>query len=625
MLPRSINSFTSDSALNVIASPHPSLRRLDRKVSANISLLADQNAELMNKLEKLEAGASSADQTGRRELRRLEKEIAALRDAFEQTLAKNEELEEKVHEAVAGEAWRRKQEREAKFRAMRQSGHRQERNGKAKSFAPDGSRLFEGPSDFFPIATSPDPRHPRQIKQSNNDMELEFSGLFPHPEHSLISQLLLKVQELEETNAQILKRQNETADQLSAVQRDTEHISKSYESWADPKEVKSDLESEMAVLDRREVLSSAPSLKIRSVVDAPSLREGTFAARDFTSAAKDRKSVMGLFPNDHPLIVDNLLPNSVSDDLQIPSRPSSPWSESLEDRLHWSPTGLESPALPPLHFFSPDTQELSPLESRPTLQCELSKELGDSWDMSPGVHHTRTSSLYDLGQFSVPATPSPASRAMSRRASDELNFEALKQDGFSPSLPMSAGLLRLSVEPPTPAKAGDTGEYARSPRVQRMSATLRSRTGRWTDRRFKEGHHQNAKTTSVQFNRTGSTPVEPTSVGLPQLLTNAIDTMIDKFDGLSSDADKPKSNATIPSPSLPDHNNALQLQISNSPPRKEGSVVTKKNAFGNILFEVWLWFQFAIIIFVFIYAMAKRGPKLVLVDAERKKPMGSTR
>ena len=616
-----MNYSTSDSALSVIPSPHPSLlRRLDQKVTADISLLADQNAELMDKLEKLEADASSADQIGRRELKRLEKEIAFLREAFEKTQAKNEELEEKVHDAVVGEAWRKKQEREAKIRATRSARHDADcqESGNMKSFAPDGSS-FGGPSggfSFFPTATSPNLRHTRQIHESTSDTEL--SGLFPHSEQSLISQLLAKVQELEETNAQILKQQNETATQLSMVQRETEHIAKAYESCTDP-EIKPHLESELAASERKELPSSAETVRSIGRNAAAQSLEGaeTFVLRDFTSAAKDRKSVMGLFPHDYSLVIDST-PNLRSDNnLQPPSQPCSPWSESLQDRLSWSSTksrGTESPeTLSPLHFFSPDTdtQELSPLESRPTLQNELSKELGDSWDMSPGIHHDRTSSLYDLSQFSVPATPSPVSRAMSRRASDESGFEVLNKGNLRT---MSAGPVRLSVEPPTPLKLGDIGEYAKSPRVQRMSETLRSRTGQWVDRRFREGH-QSAKTTSVQFSRTGSTLAEST-VGLPQVLSNAIDTMIDKFDGLA-DVDEPKCN--VASPSLLD-NNALQLRAS--PPKK--AIPAKKNALGNLLFEVWLWFQFAIIIFVFIYAVAKRGPKGVLVDTERKRTIATS-
>jgi hypothetical protein len=614
-----MNHATSDSALGVIASSHSSLlKRLDQKVTADISLLADQNAELMDKLEKLEAGASSSDQTGRRELKRLEKEITFLHEALEKTQAKSEELEEKVHGAVTGEVWRKKQEREAKFRALRYNERyvdRQEGGSKVQDFAPHGSR-FGGPSDgfsFLPSTTSSNLRHTRRNQASNSDIELELSGLFPHSEHTLISQLLIKVQELEEANAQILKQQNETATQLSAVQRDTEHISKAYEYHADSRAVKSRIELDTAAL--REQLSSTETVECKSIrrdADAPSFEgEENLAFRDFAPApaAKDRKSVMGLFPLNYPLVTDSSTLNPHN--LQIPSRPSSPsWSENFHDRLSSSSTGLESPgSLSPLHFFSPASQvpeELSPLQSGPTLQSELSKEFGDGWDTSPGAHHGRTSSLYDLSQFSVPATPCPASRAMSRRASDELDFEIVNKGG-GPCLPMTAGLLRLSVEPPTPAKGGDIGGYAKSPRVQRMSQTLRSRTGQWVDRRFKEGHHS-TKGKFSQFNGTGSTVLaEPTTtVGL-RVLSNAIDKMIEKFDGFS-DANVSESKTTSPS-SVSDNKKVLRCDITRSA-RKETS--TKKNVLGNLLFEVWLWLQFGIIMFVFIYAMAKRGPKSVL-------------
>ena len=625
MLSRTMNYSTSDSALDVIASSHSSLlKRLDRKVTADISLLADQNAELMDKLEKLEAGASSSDQTGRRELKRLEKEIAFLRETLEKTQAKSEELEEKVHGAVTGEVWRKKQEREAKFRAMRYSGRYTDRQegSKVQNFAPDGSR-FGGPSEefsFLPSATSSNVRHARRNQASNSNMELELSGLFPHSEHALISQLLVKVRELEEVNAQILKQQNETATQLSAVQRDTEHISKVYDSRADPQAVKSQIESDVTAF-KREQLSSTETVEFKSIgrnADAPSFEgEENFVVCDFAPAAKDRKSVMGLFPLD----ADSSPPNPHN--LQIPSRSSSPsWSENFQDCLSTGGGGLESPgSLSPLHFFSPASQVPRELESRPTLQSELSKEFGDNWDMSPGAHHGRNSSLYDLSQFSVPATPCPVSRAVSRRASDELNFEIANKDGGPSPLPMKAGLLRLSVEPPTPVKRGDIGEYAKSPRVQRMTQTLRSRTGQWVDRRFKEGHHS-TEATFAQFNGTRSAGPSTNSVGLPIILSTAIDKMIEKFDGFPDDNESKSDTARSPSLVLSD-NDGLRRGVTR-PARKETSM--KKNVLGNLLFEVWLWFQFAIIMFVFIYTMAKRGPKGVLVEGERRRrPIASAR
>jgi hypothetical protein len=38
-----------------------------------------------------------------------------------------------------------------------------------------------------------------------------------------------------------------------------------------------------------------------------------------------------------------------------------------------------------------------------------------------------------------------------------------------------------------------------------------------------------------------------------------------------------------------------------------------------LVLEAWLWLQFAMIILVFLWAMAKRGPKAVIEDAERKR------
>lgn len=53
------------------------------------------------------------------------------------------------------------------------------------------------------------------------------------------------------------------------------------------------------------------------------------------------------------------------------------------------------------------------------------------------------------------------------------------------------------------------------------------------------------------------------------------------------------------------------------PPRKEG--------FVGFILEVWLWLQFAIVVSVFLLAMARKGPKSVLKEAEKRKVSGSIR
>lgn len=45
----------------------------------------------------------------------------------------------------------------------------------------------------------------------------------------------------------------------------------------------------------------------------------------------------------------------------------------------------------------------------------------------------------------------------------------------------------------------------------------------------------------------------------------------------------------------------------------------RKQGFVGFVLEVWLWLQFAIVVCVFLWAMARRGPKSVLEDAERRR------
>ncbi len=143
--------------------------------------------------------------------------------------------------------------------------------------------------------------------------------------------------------------------------------------------------------------------------------------------------------------------------------------------------------------FSPPSQilaELSPLGGRPTLETELARELNRTWadmqernDEYHANDHLRKSSIYDLSQLSVPPSPSPTSRALSRRGSDELDYDIMRNaistrtnDGInhtprtSASLLMPANSLQLSVEPPTPERcrirqlqAGQSADPSLSP------------------------------------------------------------------------------------------------------------------------------------------------------------------
>ena len=90
-------------------------------------MLADQNAELLDKLEKLEEESAQADLAGKRKLRKLEKEIAGLRMELERTREKGEELEQNMKKRGIGltaeeeeEARRKREEREERLRALKE-------------------------------------------------------------------------------------------------------------------------------------------------------------------------------------------------------------------------------------------------------------------------------------------------------------------------------------------------------------------------------------------------------------------------------------------------------------------------------------------------------------------------
>ncbi|KAF8897908.1 hypothetical protein BD779DRAFT_1796465 [Infundibulicybe gibba] len=216
------------------APPTTYIRGHGRKISvspADISLLSDQNAELLDKLERLEADSFSADRSGRRALKRLEKEIAGLRDELEKTQARSEEIEERAKagfgwgaEKVVQEVWRKKKEREERFRAMKENLNTQTDVGEVRNFAPE--------SPFGGMVYTP---APRRVATPSDDFFAEPREVHqPPPENQLISQLLTKIQELEETNERIIQQQTETSSQLQAVQRETEHINKVYEYLGDP-------------------------------------------------------------------------------------------------------------------------------------------------------------------------------------------------------------------------------------------------------------------------------------------------------------------------------------------------------------------------------------------------------
>lgn len=561
----------------------PNFKSHARKISVStseISHLADQNAELLEKLEKLESDSFSADQSGRRELRRLEKEISALRDELEKTQAKSEELEEKAKagfawdsEKVVQEVLRKKMEREERFKAMRNLGQglpsESEEDSELRDFAPESS--------FYPPGDTP--RRP-----SGTPFRYPLAQNFEsaQPESSLISQLLQKIQELEHTNIRIIEQQTETATQLSAMQRETEHMTRVYECFADenlieladdpppPSEVGERASRE---LDTIRFKSFKRNLGTQPVDMLPDDLDKS--SNNPRSVSRMRKSVIGLFdsgfegkPSEAGFKADQ---HAFS--LPVPFA-SSPCSDFIGTSQSIS-TGLVSPAISTLSLSS-RSQGPDPFDNkRPTLQAELENEFGDGWSLNAGDHLRQSNSLYDFSQATMPPSPSP-SPAQTRHSSQE------RETPFPSPMPTGNPIMRLSVEPPTP----EDHKHSVNKQVKRyhlMSETIRSRTNRWVDGRFRDPD-TNANTVT-HANESKKT----TSMAVPHQLVDAFDAAVESFTRQTKELD---------GSSLVNQ----KFEVREKKPR----------GLAAVMLEIWLWLQFAIIIVVFLWAMAKRGPKSVL-------------
>ncbi|KAF7432753.1 hypothetical protein PC9H_004696 [Pleurotus ostreatus] len=695
----------------------PNLRpRRTRRISMSqddISHLADQNSELLVKLEKLEQESAQADLSGRRALKRLEREIQLLREELEETQARGEALEEKARLGDSIEAIWKKKERERDARKRRSTLT----TGVSDD---DERRDFAPPSDFprpafrFPMSRKSETSLERAVPSrsevlreqqrladaspppfeeidSGSRSHLDDSPSRPSP--ALITQLIAKIAELEETNTRIMRRQAETTEKLQAVQQETENMSKVYESlggdgafmWVgDDGEAALyvDEEAEEEFGDgsqhgamrfrswRRSIEGRAPDAFDQSTVRSSSQksfgsvsergtpsRRGSVRQRHsrgslsngfkrastmgFPASHKSRRSVVGLFDT-------SPTPSTLNLD------PSSSKSDSLERGVSLSPSGAQ------------------------TLGAELDG-LGLAFDGASPVgaprnvsnHHLRTTSLYDLSCIGSTSTtpmhspcpsisdtpsagythsvsPSPVFSSLpSRMLTSPVKDQTLPVP--DPETPVPPGGVHLMVEEPTPVipqgspvlGAADgllpSSGSKHSLRYRRMTQTVRSRAEKWEDGRFKE-----------TLKGLGSPPGHPaakTVIRKKSTIASAFDVFMDAFadridkhdDGdpplpsledisIIDFPDSPVGETEVPlsacdtsalSVEQEDEHEAAVVQAS------EISVQQQRGGLGRLMLEIWLWLQFAVIILVFLWAMARRGPKAVLYEAERRKSSGS--
>ena len=568
----------------------PSLRRSrhTRKISVSqhdIALLSDQNAELLSKLERLESEAVQSDQFGRRKLRKLEKDIQILREELEKTQSRSEEQEER---ARADNARKKKVEREEKIKAMRDRSDSYPINHEVKDFAPKNignlatstkrrssnkvvRRQVSSPPFGFPSHSTGKSEDQDDVFSSNPINEPLPSDANPKQELVVISQLLLKIQELEEANSQISEQQAKTAYSLRSVQTDAANIKRVYESLDDTESIEWELvpdDEEAVAVDGdgvrpiedqtirfrsfRRSIEGVLNDSVDSVYFGNSLNgnmQSTMnnaALNQIIAAHKTRKSVVGLF--------------------DTPSAPeiSPPISEGDSTSMH--PPSLS------------DLNSLPAHDNRPTLGMELGSQFGNSWGYN---------GLYQSGT-SRPSSPAPSASTPN---------ESLEESGIENSHAVETGGFRPldSVQASTTAGATHPTD-----RYRRMSQTVRPRTDHLpVDRPAKNTPQRLLERKKKSQRRRSLTPI-------PQRLAGIFDSVRSTFGPTETEQPEPAEDKN--------HNKStVKSSTVSENPAAELPAVSK------LVVELWIWLQFVIIILVFLWTVAKRGPRNVVGEAERKR------
>ena len=654
--------------------------RRTRRVSvtpAELASLSDQNAELIEKLQMLETDSQKADQAGKRKLRKLEQEIQTLRDELEKTQARGVELEQQAKAATnAVAAQRRKEEREARLQALK------ERSVSASAFdySADEIRDFAPPSylsrsspikrstsrsstfadtsltgsDLSGSHPSRDSSFDENDPSSPDDPESYFptppgSSLeLPAAEYAIVSQLLLKIRELEETNSQIKEQQKLTEEQVRATQSDVESIRRVYE-YLDDEDIDLELEEEeegLACPDtlsppdhtirfsslRRSIASATSKHLVPSESDvfAGGISQGMQstvrnAMMNRIAHNKARKTVVGLFDSDADTSNESAVWGEYPQTLKVSPafrHPDAAWPSGAAD-------GGPAPPSPTLSALPASVD--APATGR-SLGSELGSEYGDDWAHGGINHHLRATSLCDLaGLTSSPVSPSESTIALPPISLSSFEGPSGEWDNLSPSTPPREPP-QLKVQPPTPTP--DKVRSSAMQRKQQLSQTVRARTNRWVEGRFPHANSRNevvaASTSTQSLGRRSSAFFRDVNV---EVLGETFDNVAGQIRRVASRGPfSPLAFGSQAAAAAEDETTKDEETCEEA----DRSVAVRQNAsvtdpFGDrhagivgFVIEAWLWLQFIVVVALFLWAMAKRGPKVVL-EAERRNAQRSAR
>lgn len=576
--------------------PHfrPSHARRISVSPSDLTLLADQNAELLQKLEKLEAESTQANLAGRRRLGKLEKEIDVLRGELDQHRTQSDALQLQVERGEEEKARRRRQEWNDRVRAHRSNksgsswAFSSDMEGSVRDFAPssnggsnrpalssaackptlltalDTASLSSCPSSDIQAPDAPPPSPEESLAVST----------LPSPvgESALVAQLVSKVRELELTNEQILESQRNTATKLHEAQIEAEGIRRLY-AFLDER---NDVELEVVEDGEHEgqhVHDPSSTMRFRSLrrsINGDLRQLMTSTLGNNTEADKEGTVHRNTLIKGHPLKARK----TVVGLFDTPSQPARDGAEPAMMMSNPPSPSLSSLDLPAGSLFSASGQA----SHVPTLESELGSDYGGDYAEN---HHLRSSSLYDV----FLSGPSPSSRPTTPT---------------SPSRNTQTSSDPLLDEPQVsnPPQDLDKTPQKTTFKQQRLSETIRGRTNYWVDsrlhntapiRRLTSIYGSEARDKSLKGTASASKP----TVSEAAIQTTACDAEELDFVIVSNDA-------------------RLLQSTSTSEVAKP-----KKSRAMKVMLEMWLWVQFVAIIMVFLWAVTKRGPRSVLRNGSR--------
>ncbi|KAG8935767.1 hypothetical protein FRC00_010441 [Tulasnella sp. 408] len=217
-----------------------------------LAQLADQNAELVSKLDELQAETSKLDHAGKRKLKKLEHEIDTLKNELDQVQKRNQELEHEAEEKEKAskhdeeELERKRLDRQQKTKALRQSSRsRDDTSFEVQDFAPNSSissfASFNSPSRVR-VRTSSGVRaipldldlsaiiEPSIDESAPGSVIGTLRETITPGETAIVVQLLEKIEELENANREFIRQRAETE---AKIQFATEQVNSMRQAYQD--------------------------------------------------------------------------------------------------------------------------------------------------------------------------------------------------------------------------------------------------------------------------------------------------------------------------------------------------------------------------------------------------------